>query len=234
MKLCEEQLYRAASIADAMELYVLPDKETCPEHRFSEQFENDMRDLLLKVAKNEIVPYHVPRGWQFYTKRGAAVILLAFLLTCAVMPDVVMAGYQKFIEIIEKNVVTEYTEYQYESKAPAGTKTVPFVFEYLPEGMVETERIIKERRVDYYFECDDKYLDIAQKLLTEEDGMTILLDTEGAELETRYIGSEEVELILEDGVYMFVWLHDSYHIKGDTNLSADEIMKILNNLRYEE
>ena len=110
MKLREEQLYRAASIADNIEMASIPDKETCPKHSFSEKFESDMRALISKIRNNEIEPYYVHMGWQFYTKRSAAVILLAFLLTCAVMPDAVMAACRRivetgFLEIIRNSTV---------------------------------------------------------------------------------------------------------------------------------
>lgn len=98
MKVSEEQLYKAASIADRIELDALPDKETCPEHIFSEKFEHDMMELIHKVKNHKIAPYHVHMGWPYYAKRGAAVFLLCTGLVCAVMPEAVMATCRRIVE----------------------------------------------------------------------------------------------------------------------------------------
>ncbi len=49
MKLDEAQLYRAAALADAMELAILPDTQSCPNHEFSEEFECKMKELIEKM-----------------------------------------------------------------------------------------------------------------------------------------------------------------------------------------
>ncbi len=49
MKLDEAQLYRAAVLADAMELAMLPDTQSCPNHEFSEEFERKMEELIEKM-----------------------------------------------------------------------------------------------------------------------------------------------------------------------------------------
>ena len=98
MKLSEEQLYRAASVADSMEMASLPDKETCPKHIFSEKFENDMMGLMRKVKNGKIAPYYVHMGWQYYAKRGVAVFVLCTGLACVVMPEAVMAACRRIVE----------------------------------------------------------------------------------------------------------------------------------------
>ena len=70
MKLNDEQLCRAAALADAIELASLPDKESCPKHTFSPEFEAEMQKLFQKIANNEVKSYRVSMGLSYYTRRG--------------------------------------------------------------------------------------------------------------------------------------------------------------------
>lgn len=231
MRFTEEQLRLAAKRADERLLAQLPDESDCLEYQFSEAFEQKMDGFMEQVKNNQISPVKVSMGWRYYIRSGLAAVLLCFLLTWMTMPEAVLAGYQKLVEVIE-TVVTEYTEYRYRSDETADAEFVPVTFGYLPEGMEEVNRNMTQRRMDIYFENQNQYFTLKQKLLTEENGMTMKVDTEDAEVETIYIGTEAVELIFEDGVYSFVWLHERYHLKGQSNLSSDEIVGILKNLKF--
>ena len=61
-----------------------------------------------------------------------------------------------------------------------------------------------------------------------------IVDTENAEVDQRYIGHEEVQLILKDESFNYIWLHEKYLITGQSNLSADEIIKILEKITLKQ
>ena len=64
--------------------------------------------------------------------------------------------------------------------------------------------------------------------------MTMIIDTEDAIAEKFFVKNEAVTLVLEDGVYNYIWLHDRYQVRGQSNLSSGEIIDILDNLKFTE
>ena len=233
MKFTEEQLRIAAKRADDRLFAQLPDEAACMDYTFSETFEQNMAHLIEQVKADRIAPAKVSMGWRYYTRNGLVAVLLCFMLSCIAMPDIVLAGYQKLVEVIE-TVVTEYTEYRYHSSETADAEFVPVTFGWLPDGMEEVETRLRETSLYVSCKSQNNYFKMTQRMITESKDITYIVDTEDAEVETRCIGTEAVELIFEDGVYNFVWLHDVYHLKGQSNLSSDEIMEILNNLKFKE
>ena len=153
MKLDEGQLYRAAALADAMELALLPDTESCPKHEFSDEFERKMQELIGKIKRNEIRPYKVFLGWQYYAKRSIAALLICFLLACITVPEAVVAGYYKLLDAIER-IVTEYTEYQYQSETSNDRVFEEVKFGYMPDGMTLTKKYIGIRKIRFDYKYD--------------------------------------------------------------------------------
>lgn len=226
MKFTEKQLCRAAKQADEILLAQLPDETECMNYEFSEEFEQKMELLIQYVKEGKIAPVKVSLGWRYYVRNGLVAVLLCFLTACVTMPEAVQAGYQKLVEVLE-TVVTEYTEYRYQSYEVADSEFHPMTLGYLPEGMEETSYRETETSVHILFQNERNYFEFEQRLITEENGMTYIVDTEDVQVERRYIGTEEVQLILKNGVYSFVWMHEANQITGQSNLPAEEIMKIL-------
>lgn len=233
MRFTEEQLRLAAKRVDQRLLAQLPDESDCLDYQFSEALEQKMHCLIEQVRNNQISPAKVSMGWRYYTRNGLVAVLLCFLLSCIAMPETVLAGYQKLVEVIE-TVVTEYTEYRYRSNETADAEFVPVTFGYLPDGMEEVERELMERRMDVCFESEKQFFDFSQKLLTEENGMAYIVDTEDAYIKIYNIGAEEVQLILKNDVYNYTWIHGKYLISGQTNLSDKEVLRILESLYLNE
>ena len=172
-------------------------------------------------------------GWQYHTRNGMVAVLLCFIMTFLVAPEAVIAGYQKLVEVIE-TVVTEYTEYRYNSQESSDSEFEPVTFGYLPEGFVETDTYQSERLYSVVFRRNELYFSLEQSILTEDGELQYLVDTENAEIIYQYIGHEKVQLILKDESYNYVWLHGKYLITGQSNLSADEIMEILEKTTLKE
>ena len=82
---------------------------------------------------------------------------------------------------------------------------------------------------------NEKYFTLNQMIVTENDSMTYIVDTENAEVEMVTIGEdEEVKLIFKRERYGYVWSHGHYFITGQSNLSRDEIIKIFENIRFKD
>lgn len=226
MKLNDDILRSAATMLRDEKMEALPDENECPVHTFSDEFEQEMQELIEKVKRGEIKQKRVSLGWQYHTRNGLAAVLLCFIMTFLAAPEAVIAGYHKLVEVIE-TVVTEYTEYRYNSQESSDSEFEQITFGYLPEGFIDTDTYKRDRLYSVLYRKNEQYFSLEQSILTEEDGLSYIVDTEDAELASRYIGHEEVNLIFKDESYNYVWLHGKYLITGQSNLSADEIVEIL-------
>ena len=229
MKLTEETLRRAAVLADAMELASLPDKETCPQHCFSRQFEQEMETLLGKVERGEIATYSVHLGWPYYARRGVAAVLICFLLTCLAAPEAVQAGCAKLMEAV-RYVVTEYTEYRYHSTVSEDTAFVPLEIGYLPEGMELAEKYEDESELHLLYRNGMQYFILDQRIITENSHLTYRIDTENARVERKVLREYEIDFSHKDGEIIYIWTYNQYLIAGGCNLSEEELEKILDSV----
>ena len=64
--------------------------------------------------------------------------------------------------------------------------------------------------------------------------MTYIYYTEDAVIETVLISGEPVEFVKKEGNILFVWFHRAYLITGQTNLSHEETLKILEQVKFNE
>lgn len=229
MKLNDAQLQRAASLADAIEMSFLPDQDNCPQHTFSAEFEAKMQHLIKRVRQSEIKPYRVFMGYAYYAKRSIAAVLIAFLLACVTVPEAVIAGYHKLIDVIE-NVVTEYTEYKYHSTVPGTARFIPLEFGYLPEGMeVATERV-DEDDLHMMYRNGQKYFILDQILLTENNKRKYIIDTEDAQVEKIILNENELTLSFKEDEIIYIWTYEKYLITGQCNITREELENILRGL----
>ena len=102
--LTEKQLRRAARMAEEYQMSHLP-QETA--HEFSEKFERDMAILLQRFANGHVKTDRIRYGWRYYAKRSIVAVLLGAILTCIAMPEAVVAGYNRIIEVVERFVLDD-------------------------------------------------------------------------------------------------------------------------------
>lgn len=232
MKWDETQLQRAATLADHVELSTFPDKEDCPEHTFSPEFEANMQTLIQQVKLGEIKPYRVSMGYSYYAKRGIAAVLIGCLLTCIAMPGAVIAGYHKLIDFVE-HVVTEYTEYKYHSYVPGDATFTPLQFGYLPEGMELEDVYVDENELYVLYRDDTEYFILDQMLVTENSRLNFIVDTEDAVVEKDILKDNPLIYVYKEDMITYIWTYEQYHISGSCNFSKEELDKILTNFIIE-
>ncbi len=231
MNLNDAKLERAAKIVAKAELKQWSDFEKYPEPEFSEKFQKEMQALIYDVNANKIKQDKVRMGWQYYSKRGIAAVLLGFLLSCVIMPEAVMAGCQRLIEAVQ-TVFREYTEYQFDSNVSEEV-FVPLRISYMSEPLKETENERHKNRVYVLYEDGDIYFSLNQTILNKENKVNYIVDTEDVAVETIKIQNEEVDFSFRHEVYKFVWIHDIYLVTGQSNLPKESIIKILENIEFE-
>ena len=108
----EEKLQEAAREYLLWELQKFDAYADYPEPEFHGSYKLQMAALRHDVKRGAIKEAEYRMGATFYIKRSIAAILLVFTMACLTMPETVLAGYQKLIEVIE-TVFEEYTEYRY-------------------------------------------------------------------------------------------------------------------------
>ncbi|MBR5319210.1 MAG: DUF4367 domain-containing protein [Peptococcaceae bacterium] len=232
MKLTEDQLRRAARLAQHKDLSRLPETDDII---VSPRMEQKMQDLIQQVQRGEIKSARASLGWRYYAKTGIAAVLICFLLTCVTMPQAVIAGCQRLIQMVE-TVFEEYTQQEYTSNASADIQFVPVTFGYMPDRMIETKQEQIENSLRIVLENSEtgQIFVLRQELLTEDTISTYIVDTEEAEKETLLILGETVEFIQKNGQIKFVWNHTAYRITGKTNLPMNEVTKILKATQFND
>lgn len=235
MKFTDEELREAAVQAEKYLLAQLPPEDACG-HEFSPEFEERMAVLINDVKHNKIKQRHARLGWQLYTRNSLAAALLCFALAFLTMPEAVIANCQKVIEAVE-TVFNEYTEYRYTSNASSETEFHPLVLGYLPEGMEEVEDAREETTGMIYSLYTDKEnvrtLAIRQYLVTEKlKQAAYKVDSENVQIETILIQNDEIQLLTKKGKFDFYWTHGAYHISGQTNVSREELLSILEKIEF--
>ncbi len=212
------------------ELAIFDSYNDLPEHHFRGEFRLNMAVLLHDVKRGAVKAAKYSMGFTFYAKRSIAAVLLLFTLSCIAMPEAVQAGYHKLIEVIE-TVFEEYTEYRYRVNDDGGIEETfkPLKLGYLPEGMEEVWREESEISVDIiYMDKNRNYLNIYKELVIEKSSTSYKFDF----LNTKEIAIRNGTiyfLFLEDRIN-FLWLYDRYHISGQSNLSEQQLIEILNNI----
>lgn len=205
-----------------------------PEHQFSEQFLGKMIPLLQDARRGTVKAAEYIMGWQYYAKQGMAAVLICFLLACAAMPETVLAGYHKLIEVVE-TIYEEYTEFRYRvnEESNVDEEFKPIKLRHLPESLEEMgRRETADSFTVLYMGENDTFLRIHQKNIDINDTTSYAIDTEGAQIKRLDIKGEEIRLIINERESYFIWLHENYRIVGKTNFSEKSIEQILNQVEF--
>lgn len=203
----EEELYAAAEEAQEYLLSLLPSEDSCPPHEFSRAFTAKVEGIYKQLRACTLPHKRAALGWPYYVRRTAAALFLCLVLTCVAMPEAVMAGYQRLVEIVE-TIFEDYTEFRYRPEAVEKTEFIPLKLGYLPEEMEEVER--------------DKTTYIV-------DMGSIPADLDSARRENiRFVYPEKYN---EKRVWV-IWLYEGYRVVIQSNLPEEEIVKIINHIEF--
>ena len=134
-ELTDEQITEACRLLTAYEVATIPPEDSYTEP-YSDAYTAYIHELMEQYKTGTITPTKVPMGWQYYTRRGIAAVLIAALLAGIAMPERVMAGYRWLVEVVEE-FLEDRTRYRYTSNVDEDVEFVPMKFGYLPEGMEE-------------------------------------------------------------------------------------------------
>lgn len=228
----EEELREAAREVLEYELAIFDSYNDYPDHIFHGKFRLNMAALIHEVKRGAVEAAKYSMGFTFYAKQCIAAVLILFALSCIAMPETVLAGYHKLIEVIE-TVFEDYTEYRYRLNDDGGIeeKFKPLKLGYLPEGMEEQYKIAYNDSIEVsYRDNTNLYLDIYQKSVPIDSKSVYVIDSDGVKGE---------KIILENGIEVdifksieyneirYVGKYAEYRITGMTNLSKNVLINIL-------
>lgn len=232
----EEELYAAAEEAQEYLLSLLPSEDSCPPHEFSRAFTAKVEGIYKQLRACTLPHKRAALGWPYYARRTAAVLFLCLVLTCVAMPEAVMAGYQRLVEIVE-TILEDYTRIDYRPEAVEKTEFVPLKLGYLPEGMEEVERDETKISLDMIYQDKQKqFFKIDQKIMDKNKKTTYVTDIEKIPAELDPEKGENIRFIYQkkydENRIWVIWLHDQYRIVIQSNLSEEEIVKIINHIEF--
>lgn len=229
----EEELREAAREVLEYELAIFDSYNDYPEHVFQGKFRLNMAALIHEVKRGTVKAAKYSMGFTFYAKQCIAAVLLIFTLSCIAMPETVLAGYHKLIEVIE-TVFEDYTEYRYRVNDDGGIEETfkPLKLGYLPEGMEEVRRRETESSVDFVY-VDDKniYLNINQKRVASDSRLVYTFDNETTIRKINLENGNVLNLYRDDEEMRYYILIDCYCISGQSILGTEELIKVFEKLK---
>ncbi len=230
-KLTDREIEEACRLLSAYEVATIPPEDTYTDIR-SADYTAYMDDLMAKSEAGVLRAPDVPMGWQYYTRKAVAAALIAALLAGIAMPERVMAGYRWLVEVVEQFFEDRKTEYRYTSNADEDAEFVPMQFGYLPEGMKLEAKTEKDDYYNVLFVNEDEYyFEIAQRKIVR-GAMVYGGNVNISYTEVIMVNEEIIEVILDEHKIKFSWANEEYHISGQTNLSREELIKVLENIKY--
>lgn len=229
----EEELREAAREVLEYELAIFDSYNDYPDHIFHGKFRLNMAALIHEVKRGAVEAAKYSMGFTFYAKQCIAAVLILFTLSCIAMPETVLAGYHKLIEVIE-TVFEDYTEYRYRVNDDGGIEETfkPLKLGYLPEGMEEVNRREYADSIDIlYMGSEELYLNIHQKKFEKKDGTVFVIDNEATTSKKIQIEKANLILIYKREEICYSFSSDKYTVFGITNLNETELLKIIKELK---
>lgn len=230
----EEELREAAREVLEYELAIFDSYNEYPDHIFHGKFRLNMAALLHEVKRGAIEAAKYSMGITFYAKQCIAAVLILFTLSCIAMPEAVLAGYHKLIEVIE-TVFEDYTEYRYRVNDDGSIEETfkPLKLGYLPDEIKLVKKTKDLKTTLYMYKNDNgQYLNINQKELGENDRVQFWIDASDVRKEEYLVKGQNVEIIYIDDMTYFMSVKDNYRLTGQTNLSVDVLIKIISELHF--
>ena len=229
----EEELREAAQEVLEYELAIFDSYNDYPDHIFHGKFRLNMAALIHEVKRGAVEAAKYSMGFTFYAKQCIVAVLILFTLSCIAMPETVLAGYHKLIEVIE-TVFEDYTEYRYRVNDDGGIEETfkPLKLGYLPEGMEEVWREETESRIRIvYMDDEGKYFNFYQRHDIGNSYAVYVVDDEKIADKNIILGEREILLLFEKEIIRYMEFYDYGHISGNTNLSEKDLLKILDNIK---
>lgn len=166
--------------------------------------------------KRNKAPIRIPR-------RAIAIAIACVVMVIVLIPATSEAVRRRMNELIKK-VFPKYTEYQLDEEV-LGYDGKYYIPSYIPEGFTQIES--ESKHTLSYRNKDEAYIDIE----IASGSSVIQIDTEGAVVESVFIGEESGEMISKDGWVCVIWSTEENIFSVNGFLPKEEILSIARNLK---
>lgn len=231
----EEELREAAREVLEYELAIFDSYNDYPDHIFHGKFRLNMAALIHEVKRGAVEAAKYSMGFTFYAKQCIAAVLILFTLSCIAMPETVLAGYHKLIEVIE-TVFEDYTEYRYRVNDDGGIEETfkPLKLGYLPEGMEEIRRQQNKHSIDILYtdktEKKERYLNLFQREVISNSEVLYIADNTNSYVENINLKDASAIIMYDEEEIRFIIQYKNGYILGYAYLSVEEVKKIVYSL----
>lgn len=166
--------------------------------------------------KHNKAPIRIPR-------RAIAIAIACVVMVIVLIPATSEAVRRRMNELIKK-IFPKYTEYQLDEEV-LGYDGKYYIPTYIPEGFTQIES--ESKHTLSYRNKDEAYIDIE----IASGSSVIQIDTEGAVVESVFIGEESGEMISKDGWVCVIWSTEENIFSVNGFLPKEEILSIARNLK---
>lgn len=228
MKITDSDLYQSVPKAEELWLSRLPSDEKIPEHAFSKRFERKMKRLIREQRRAPGT-----RKLMLAAKRIAAAMLIFTTLSFSVLMSV-DAYREKFIETVTE-ALYDLTHFSFFSTWSGNVKMGDIAFHYLPDGMVEIDRVYDEdnlSRIICFEDTEGRRLQINQQVVTDKTDYEAILDTERADVIKTTISGNEAVLVAKGEWSALMWLDDPFVLWAAGELTPAELTQVAENIVY--
>ena len=166
--------------------------------------------------KRNKAPIRIPR-------RAIAIAIACVVMVIVLIPATSEAVRRRMNELIKK-VFPKYTEYQLDEEV-LGYDGKYYMPTYIPEGFSQIES--ESKHTLSYRNKDEAYIDIE----IASGSSVVQIDTEGAVVESVFIGEESGEMISKDGWVCVIWSTEENIFTVGGFLPKEEILSVARNLK---
>lgn len=166
--------------------------------------------------KRNKAPIRIPR-------RAIAIAIACVVMVIVLIPATSEAVRRRMNELIKK-VFPKYTEYQLDEEV-LGYDGKYYIPTYIPEGFSQIES--ESKHTLSYRNKDEAYIDIE----IASGSSVVQIDTEGAVVESVFIGEESGEMISKDGWVCVIWSTEENIFTVGGFLPKEDILSVARNLK---
>lgn len=208
---------------------------------FSKQHKKKMEKLFEDVRNSNFEKGNIDEtkgnSYHFNVRifaRVAVFIILALLITIAVTPS--MVAWRKDKLDLYGGESGEYswilpndTSSILKSNAENVNVEDLTFFGFLPDDCKVIEGFYSSNSYYVKLECNGKYISLKMSYETDR-----AIDVENIEFEKLIINQNDVFFLYKEGTNTFAWSYDNKNYDLHGNLNKDELIKIIENMNYEE
>ena len=225
MRISDDMLRQSAEQARERWLDTLPQRDELPRAEVSKEFQRKMDRLLRRADR-------VEAGKRLLRAAGKiAAALLLFATVSFAMLMTVNAGFREKVLTTVKQVLREYTEYDYIGSQEE--VSLPRLdLSALPEGftVLSDEQLGQDSRLIHCENSAGIELDIYLTAITQHSTMNMIVDTEDAEVTELKRNGREMTVVSKKGTNILLWEEGAVVISISSRLTVPELLEIIDNL----